>query len=821
MRAFLKNFTRLFLILTIIAIAGFVWFLRASVPAKNATYELAGLKHTIEIIKDGHGIPYVKATTREDAAFAMGFLHAQDRLFQMDMMRRYASGELSEVFGKRTLKTDKFMRTLRFRARAKEDFTHFSPHVKKALEAYANGVNAYMNNKHEKPAPEFFALGYDPKPWTVVDSILWQKNMALTLSHNWKHDLLRGRMSKIIAPEDFNKFWPPTPEDSPVTIPGKKIAPKLFPAPDAGSSISSEMHAKASNTQPTVPLHSTGPLPSQGNKTDAHIPDPTQASNAWVLSGKHTTSGKPLLANDPHLKLSNPSTWYLIRVDLPDMVLAGASAPGIPGIILGRNTYHAWGCTTTRGEVQDIFIEKLHPEQANQYKTPEGYQHFKEFHEEIKIKGRSTQKLVVRETRHGVVLNDVIDKVDIDPKDEVYVMSWTGLHPQDKTVESLYMMNYGKSIDDFKEALKFFHSPQQNVHYADIKGNIGFAAPTRLPQRKKGDGLLPVPGWTGEYDWQEEYVPFVGIPQLFNPEDGIIFNANNKVVQDSHPYYVTKEYDNPPLRAKRLESLLKSKEKFNILDMRNFQMDIKTLLYDEFRPYIEEARPKTEGGLHLKKALLSWDGTMHKDLTEPLMFEAWTKLLHEVAFKDQIGPLYTQYMMWKPEAIRHVLADGKARCSDAKDPLRSICTNKMGDAMDMADKLLTEHFGSNRKGWHWGRAHKVKFKNDVITNIPLLNQYSDREIETSGHRYTLNEGGTYVLPFEDFSQKHGPGYRAIYDLGNLDGSLYMITPGQSGHFLSSHYHDLVEKWEAGLYVRLPKKPIGRSGTLTLKTKKEG
>lgn len=810
MKTLFKNLTRLILILIILVFAAGVWFLRSGIPPKNSTYELEKLSHHVEITKDGHGIPYIKAKTREDAAFAMGFVHAQDRLFQMDMMRRYAAGELSEVFGKRTLKTDRFMRNFRFRTRAEEDFNDLSPQVKKVLESYADGVNAYIKNRKEKLSPEFFILQYTPKPWSSIDSLLWQKNMALLLSHNWKNELLRTRMREIIPVEDMDKFWPPTPKDSPVTIPTRTPKPEDEPKTDAEAAPSS------------VILNKKG-LQSENNKEDKQaflddIPTPTQASNAWVLAGKHTVSGKPLLANDPHLKLNNPSTWYLMRVDLPDMILAGASAPGMPGIILGRNSHLAWGCTTTRGDVQDIFIEKLHQDEKNKYQTPDGFETIKEFHEEILVKGEKPEKLLIRETRHGVVLDDVITKVETDKEDELFVLSWTGLHPKDKTSESLYMMNFAKGIDDFKKALNLFHSPQQNVHYADVEGNIGVAAPVRLPQRKKKNDMYAVPGWTGEYDWEEEYVPFVGIPQLFNPENGIIFNANNKIVDDNFPYYITTEYDNPPLRAQRLGELLKSKEKFSILDMRNFQLDIKTLLFDRYKPFIEEAMPETDGGKYIKTALLNWDGLMQKEKREPLLFEAWTKLLHEVTFKDQIGNLYQDYMMWKPEAVLHVLANGEKRCSDVGLPLMAFCKEKMGEAMDRANMLLVDLYGQNKNGWRWGRAHKADFKNDVITNIPLLKEYSDRQVETSGHRYTLNEGGTYLLPFNDFSHKHGAGYRAIYDLGNLDASLYMITPGQSGHFLSNHYHDLIDKWEEGLYVRLPKKPVGKSSIIRLNKK---
>lgn len=805
MKSILKHLTRIILILLILTFATAIWFLRAGVPGKNATYELKGLSHNVEIIKDGHGIPYISAKTREDAAFALGFVHAQDRLFQMDMMRRYASGELSEVLGKRTLTTDKFMRNFRFRARARDDFEHLSPHVKKSLEAYADGVNAYMNEREEKLSPEFFVLQYEPKPWTAIDSLLWQKNMSLLLSHNWKNELLRTQMKGIIPEKDMSKFWPPSPQNSPVTVPGADRKPAVEASPTSEAAPSSVI-LDDKNIQ-------TEDADDQAFLED--LPSPQQASNAWVLDGRHTVSGKPLLANDPHLKLDTPSTWYLVRIDLPDTVLAGASAPGIPGIILGRTATLAWGCTTTRGDVQDIFIEKLHPEENNKYQTPEGYDTFIEFNEDIEIKGERPYTLTVRETRHGVVLNGVVENLKT-PADEVYVLSWTGLHPEDKTMESLYMMNFGKNIDDFKKALELFHSPQQNVHYADVEGNIGFAAPSRLPQRKKLNDMFAVPGWTGEYDWEKEYVPFAGIPQLYNPKSGIIFNSNNKVVEDSHPYYITHDYDNPPFRAQRLEDLLYSKEKFSILDMRNFQLDIKTLLFDQHKPFIEEAEPRTEGGLYIKEALADWDGLMHKDKREPLLFEAWTKLLHEVAFKDQVGPVYKDYMQWKPEAVLHVLADGKSKCSETGAPLAKFCKEKMGEAMDLAHTLLSEKYGQNRNGWRWGRAHKAHFKNKILTNIPLLKEYADMSIETSGHRYTLNEGGTYILPLEDFSHQQGPGYRAIYDLSNLDSSLYMITPGQSGHFLSRHYHDLVNKWEEGLYVRLPKKPIGKRGSIKLK-----
>lgn len=775
-----------FIVLVLFAGIGIYFWLKTGLPKDNEEYLVSGITEKVQITRDAEGIPYIKAKNLQDASFALGFLHAQDRLWQMDMVRRYTSGRLSEIYGERALGTDKFMRLMGFARLVQQDYALLSKDVQESLEAYAKGVNSYINDHKGALSPEFYALMYDPEEWKPQDSLLWQKSMALHLSHNWRNDILRGQMLDIMSEEELQKFWPVTPDNGVVTLNKEELE---------ASSLAQKLIASIPNQLA-----------------------PQIASNAWAIHGDHTESGKPILANDPHLQLTNPGHWYLARIETPEHTFVGATAPSVPFVVLGRNAKIAWGCTTTMGDVQDVFVEKIDPSNPDHYLTPEGSLPFMIRDEEIKIKGGQKIYLKVRQTRHGVVISDVLNESKTNGlKNEVLALAWPGLEPGDKTGEGLYRLNMARNWTDFKLAMSNIHSPQQNVHYADVDGNIGFYAPAKIPIRKKGTGLVPVPGWSGEYDWSG-YIPFEELPHTYNPKSGLVFNANNKVVDGSYPHHIAYEYDIPGARATRLKTLFDNPQKHNIETFKKIQLDTVSVLAQDFLPLLFEAEPKSPVETQLIVKLKLWDGKMSKKAFEPLFFEAWLKVLHEVTFKEKLGDLYEDYLWWRPESINQVLCNGHHNCQTGSSENNAICKAKVTEAFEKAYTMLSEKFGNDPLKWHWGKAHKASFQHGLFKHFPIFNKITDYYISTPGHKYTINEASSVMLPMDSFIQEHGPGLRAIYDMSDLEHSQFMITPGQSGNFLSPYYMNFLKSWAKGKYVEIPKEPKIEKMHLTLNPK---
>ncbi|MDP1724488.1 MAG: penicillin acylase family protein [Alphaproteobacteria bacterium] len=785
-KKFIKYTSYTFLTLILLALilgTGFYFWLKTGLPKDNEEYNLTGLTEKVQITRDAEGIPYIKAKNLQDASFALGFLHAQDRLWQMDMVRRYTSGRLSEVYGERALENDKFMRVMGFNHLVQQDFELLSKELQNILEAYTKGVNAYIKDHKGALSPEFYALTYTPEEWKPQDSLLWQKSMALALSHNWRNDLLRSQMLHIMSEEELNKFWPNTPENGVVTLTKEELE-----ASDLAQKL----------------------LTSIPNKLAPQI-----ASNAWVIHGDRTESGKPILANDPHLQLITPGNWYLARIETPEHTFVGATAPSVPFVVLGRNANIAWGCTTTMGDVQDVFVEKIDPNNSDHYLAPEGSLPFVTRDEEIKIKGGQKIYLKVRQTRHGVVISDILkDAKTKNFKNEVLALAWPALEPGDKTSQGLYQLNLSRNWTDFKQAMSNIHSPQQNVHYADIDGNIGFYAPARIPIRKKGSGLVAVPGWSGDYDWNG-FIPFDELPHTYNPKSNLVFNANNKIVDESYPHHIAYEYDIPGARASRLKTLFDEPQKHSVNTFKKIQLDTVSVLAQDFLPLLLEAEPKGPAEAQLHANIKSWDGSMSKKAFEPLFFEAWLKQLHEVTFKNRLGDLYDDYLWWRPESIIQVLSNGHHNCQTSSPENNVICKAKVTEAFDKAYIMLSDKFGKDHQKWRWGKAHKAGFQHSLFKHIPIINKITDHYISTPGHKYTINEAASVMLPMDSFIQEHGPGLRAIYDMSDLEQSQFMIAPGQSGNFLSPYYMNFLKLWAKGKYVEIPKNPKVEQKKLTL------
>ncbi len=772
------------------AAVAYLW-LRGSLPQTEGTLQIAALDAPVEVLRDRDGMVTIRAESERDAAVALGYVHAQDRLWQMDFMRRSGAGRLSEVVGPATYRLDRFMRTLGLYRVAEANVAKASPALREVLDAYADGVNAFIAEP-DGPLPlEFQLLRYRPEPWRPADSLVWGRLMALQLSGNWTEEILRARVARRLMPEQVALLWPGYPADGPVALASVAADLENLPLRDLAAILPWELA-------------------------------PKDASNSWVLAGALTASGKPLLANDPHLALSAPGQWYLVRIETPKRTRAGATAPGVPFLIAGHNGRIAWGFTTTHSDTQDLFVERVDPTDPTRYLTPTGSQSFETREETITILGEAPGVITVRGTRHGPVISDAVDEAaDAAMKSgedsAVLALAWPALRTDDRTAEALFAISRAGNWNVFLTATRGFHSPQQNIVYADTTGTIGFVAPARVPVRKSGDGRLPVPGWSGEFDWQGT-IPFADLPMRLNPPAQRVIVANNKIVPDSYPYLLTADWPDP-YRAQRIQDLLDASDRAStgIEGSQAIQQDTLSLAARALLPYLLRAQPRTDRGREALDILADWDGGMRRDSPAPLLFYAWLFELNRALLADELDEDFADFQRPKVGILLRVLSEFQVWCDDvATGPVEDCQTQLLASLETALDKLALR-FRKAISQLRWGDAHRVKFKHPFMSRIPVLGSLFAYAVESDGGTYTVNRGGVSFAGgwsnlFEDV---HGPGYRAVYDLADLDNSRFMIATGQSGNTLSPHYGDLATRWRDGDYVKLVGDATVRTRTLRL------
>jgi penicillin amidase len=763
---------------------GYLW-LRGSLPQIDGRVALPGLTDPVEVLRDSDGAVTIKAQSAPDAYHALGYVHAQDRLAQMDFMRRLGAGRLSEVMGQSTVEVDRMMRTLGFYRLAEESQAHLNPETMASVEAYAAGVNAFIADPPGPLPIEFQVLRYEPEPWRPADSLVWGRLMALQLSGNWSSEALRLRLAERLTPEQIAFLWRPYPENGPIAI-GDLAA--------------------AQDLQPALPGEV---LPWQWA--------PKDASNSWVVAGSQTASGSPILANDIHLALNQPGQWYLARIETPDLTLAGATAPGLPFLIAGHNGHIAWAFTTTHSDTQDLFLERSPEGAEDSYETPEGPKRFEVREEVIEVRGGDPLHIAVRSTRHGRVISDLrAGRSTPLPDGQILALAWPGLKADDRTADAIYAMNQARDWDQFRAALRHFHSPQQNLLYADRAGTIGFIAPARVPLRAQGDGRFPAKGWTGEQDWIGE-IPFDELPQSVDPKRGRIVVANNKIVPDDYPYLITADWPSGH-RAQRIEDLLDGAEETTLAQHAGWQSDVVSLAAKRLLPLLIQA---VDSGSQSKRAgralslLSAWDFRMARDRPEPLIYYAWLKAANEALLADELGPDFNAFQGADADLLSAILTDGEAWCDDVESETQEGCAEQTANALEDALQDLAARFGNDMDDWRWGEAHMARLRHPVLGRIPLLGALTTRSIETDGGEDTVNRGGLRLAGNDPqvFEHRHGATFRAVYDLADLDQSLFMITGGQSGNPLSPFYGNLAEAWRDGIYLRLDGKPKVIAGRL--------
>lgn len=762
-------------------------WLSTSLPDTTGSIALAGIKAPVQILRDGNGVPHIFAQNDTDGEFALGFVHAQDRLWQMETMQRAASGHLAEVAGPQTYPLDLMIRTLGLEQLAETQLAELDPALRAQVEAYSAGVNAYIVHHRGVWPPEYVGLQISPRHWRPVDSLLWGELMALQLSGNWRTEMIRAELAKSLTPAQIEQLWPAVPSAAPVQAteraPNPQIGPRTEPQIDA-------------DLERGLPLLSLASLFSAF--------DGRGASNAWAVDGAHSATGKPLLANDPHLGLSLPILWYLATLETPTLHLAGATVPGVPSFILGHNDRIAWGMTTTGGDVEDLFVEKIDPNDPSKYLTPEGPLPFQTRVETIGVRGKGQITVTIRSTRHGPVISDAVEELaQSTARGTVVSLAATWLDPKNRVATAIDRIDRARDWASFTEALKDFDAPEQTVAYADVDGHIGYYAAGRVPIRKSGDGLAPVPGWTGANDWTGE-VPFEALPHALDPASGRLVNANDRPTAPGYPYFISSDGYDWPYRARRIATLLDAQPKESADGFGAIQGDTLSLAVRDLLPLMIGIVPETPEGRAMLDRLKSWDGTMDRSRPEPIVFETWLRELERGLFADKLGDMFPA--LWGAHAglIQTILSSQTAWCAHAGTPPGpEDCRNQISAAYERAMIWLAARYGRDPTLWRWGDAHQALFIDRVFAGVPVLDRLVNLRLPVDGGDYTVNRAA-FVVADEGapFADQHGAGYRAIYDLGDLARSRYMIATGESGNPLSPHFTDLTQRWREVDYVTL-------------------
>lgn len=716
-----------------------------SKPELQGKVALEGLDNNVEIIRDSWGVPHIFAQDEHDLVLACGYVHAQDRMWQMDLTRRAAFGRLSEVFGKDLLDQDKLVRTLGLGRAVLRDSETLSAKTKELLTAYSRGINNWLESRTWQWPLEFLVLRYRPEPWTIQDSLAIKEVMSLLLCMDFRSEAVRARLLK------------------------------KFGAERAGEILEEEIADLIGNAQAAIPRGLFGAAEFQG-------------SNNWVLAGTRTETGKPLLANDPHLEISVPPVWYEIHLHCPTLNAVGVSLPGVPLVIIGHNAAIAWGITNSAADVQDLFVERIDLE-GEKYLDQEGWKPLRKDIEEVKVRGRrEPEHLEVRWTARGPVITPEAVKGD-----DVYSLRWT-LHDGDRAFEAIYLLNKARNWEEFTQALRLFGVPSQNFVYADREGSIGYYLSGRIPLRPRQVGVFPSPGWAEE-GWQGD-LEEEEKPHLFNPPQGYIITANHKMVPDGYPHYISVDWD-VPFRARRIEELLLARKKHSLESMKRIQNDIFNRRADHFLPMIKSLSAG-EGEKKLTEALRlmgDWDQEMSSG-PGPALYEVFLQKLTEGVFGDELGEDLVDFdrnFRRKQAGLLRILKNAGSPWFDrVNTPAEETLGDILKTSLVQAFEWLEENQGPPQK-WDWARLHALHYRHP-LGSIFLFSFLNRGPFPVTGNAFTVK--ASYAF---DYTTQYSASYRQIIDLSDWENSVCVLTSGQSGHFLSPFYDDQLPLWLNGEY----------------------
>ena len=767
-----------------------------SLPEYEKTVGLPGVIEPTEIIRDTYNVPHIVAARDEDVFFGLGYAHAQDRLWQIMLMRRTAQGRLSELFGPETLQTDKLLRRLDLYSLAQSSVAAQSPDARRALKAYAEGINAriYEINRDAlgRGAPEMFIFPTDVSPWRPADSLAILKLMSVQLSGHLAKEVLRAKTSLQL--NDADRLSDIMPD-----APGQVIADlEQYSAvmPALGSLPQTAQSQTGSDLSPFPSAQMAG------------------ASNVFAAAPFRAAAGGTLLANDPHLALTAPSIWYLAHLELTSGGVIGATIPGIPAVLSGRSAKLGWGLTSSYLDDQDLLMEELDPERPEYYRAPEGYKKFRSRETIINIKDHAPVTITLRWSDNGPILPGTHYGIsEITPRGHVAALSWTALGAADTSYTAGFNLMGAQTASQAVALLEDFHSPSQNVILADTE-QIAMKTIGVMPLRAAShqtQGRMPSLGWRTENRWKGR-IDYAKNPEFINPDGGILGNTNNKVSSGEFPEHMSFDWGDSQ-RIQRWKRLMQGRKVHTRESFIEAQLDTVSFTARALLPLIgsdlwftSQSAPQGTLARNRKTALdllAEWNGEMNEHMPEPLIFSAWMRALQNRLIRDELGPLADKFAHMEPLFIERVFRniDNAAQwCDVIQSGKLETCAEIARLALDDALVWLAEKYGSNMEALRWGEAHQALHRHETLGRVPLLSYFVNIYQPTSGGDNTLLRGKTSGAEPEPFFNVHAAGYRGVYDFADPDSSVFVTATGQSGHFLSRHYDDLGQLWRRGEYI---------------------
>ena len=791
-RRWLRRLGLLIVIVISAAVAATAWRLWRALPDLQGTLALPGLRQRATIVRDADAVPHIRASSEADALFALGYVHAQDRLWQMEFQRRLAAGELSAILGPDALETDRMMRTIGFDRAARASLPALDAATRALVDAYVAGVNAHLAKHRGARLPiEFALLRYEPAPWRAEDVIAWQKVMGWSMSTNWREELLRERLAGRVGEKGAAQLLPVNVAGAPIVLPS--FIPPIPRPPDlTGSPSPGARPHVIPGSRPRL-----APLPFE---------PASGGSNNWVIGGARSATGRPLLANDPHLGVQAPSVWYVAHLTGGPLDVIGATLPGTPAVVIGHNGRIAWGITNMMTDVEDLYLERIND--RDEAEVDGRWEPMQILHETIAVRGGPAVPLRIRLTRHGPLISDVLED------EHALALRWTGHDPADRTAQAYLRLNRARSWDEFVAAFADYQLPMLNFVYADVDGNIGYVGPGALPLRT-GDGTLPLDGSLTSNDWRG-YVAAGELPRALNPREGFIASANNQVVPDSYPYTLSTSWE-APYRAARITSAVAALSRATIDDMKRLQNDQRSMQPSRILPFLMRASPQSAPARAALEQLKSWDNRIAGDSGAAALFEAYYIRAAWRLFSDDLGvPLWNDYRRLTSvvaKAFEQAATDPATRwCDDVRTGRAETCPEILGDALEVAleDLRVAQGTGDPAR-WRWDRQNDVWFPHLPFHASRLLRPFFSRHVRRGGDAFTVNPS----MPFRD--EMLVASYRQIIDLADLDRSLFILPLGQSGHLLSGRYSDMLTDWNAGRYrpLRFSRAAVDASATHTL------
>ncbi len=768
---------------------------RRSFPDTTGEVRLNGLEGTVEIKRDAHGIPQIFADDPADLFFAQGYVQAQDRFYEMDFRRHVTAGRLSELVGKGGLETDKLVRTLGWRRVAEQEYQELDAGTRSLLQAYSRGVNSYIDGKSgSELSLEYTVLSltgpdYRPEPWTPVDSVAWVKAMAWDLNSNMAEEIDRTTASRQMSVKDVEALYPDPPRSHRpiVTDRSLRVQDENFgePAPvPAALSATLERTGEAAAALPALLGTGDG-----------------IGSNSWVVDGKHSATGEPILANDPHLAPSMPGIWYQVGLHCRELTeacpydVSGFSFSGMPGVVVGHNRRVAWGVSTMYADVSDLYLERV---EGDSYEYKGKQVPLETRRETLKVAGEESRTITVRSTRHGPILSDVSDEVAEVGTANAVALQWTALTPR-PTISAVFELDKAQNWKDFRAAAKKFTVPSQNLIYADVEGNIGYQAPGAIPIRSRGDGRWPVPGWDGKHEW-EGYIPFDALPRELNPGEGFIITANNRVVGDQYPYELGSDTA-PGYRSARIRDLLTSKDRLSVRDMSRFQTDTYNPIAEQMSETLLEVELDTRFARQGQNTLRAWDRHQDADSPGAAYFSAVWRNVLELTFHDELPR-----EQWPDggerwfNVVRTIIDKPNSHWWDnlATPTVVERREDILREAMVRARDELTMIRSRNISGWAWGSIHRLTLVNPTLgdSGIGLVNRIFNRgPVQVAGAGGLVN--ATAWDAAKGYEVTAVPSMRMVVDLADLDRSRWIQLSGSSGHAFHDHYDDQLPLWAEG------------------------